>query len=312
MSMKTALIVNPCAGQRKAMAQVESIARTFEDAGDIVAVFVTRQPGDGTRLSRKLSQHSDRLVCIGGDGTFHEVIQGVLQSICRPPVGYIPAGTTNDISRSLGLSRNMLHAAQDIVQGEVQPLDVGQFNDRAFTYVAAFGAFTQVSWRTPQKLKNLFGHAAYVWEGAKSLSGLHGRKMKIETPERVYRGEYLYGSLSNAVSLGGVLRFPPERVDLSDGRLELLLIRTPRTPGEFFELAHTLACRRFDNPLIILRRVRQAKVTADPRVSWALDGEFQPGARQIVLKASPGAVSVIVPPRPGKQHAKKECILHEI
>lgn len=312
MTMKTALIVNPCAGQRKAMAQVESIARTFEDAGDIVAVFVTRQPGDGMRLSRKLSRHSDRLVCIGGDGTFHEVIQGVLQSVRRPPVGYIPAGTTNDMSRSLGLSRNMLQAAQDIVQGEVQPLDVGRFNDKAFTYVAAFGAFTQVSWRTSQKLKNLFGHVAYVWEGAKSLPRLHGRKIKIETPERVYRGEYLYGSLSNAISLGGVLRFPPERVDLSDGRLELLLIRTPRTPGEFFELVHALASRRFDNPLITLRRVRQAKVTADPRVSWALDGEFQPGARQIVLKASPGAVSVIVPRRPGKQHSKKECILHEI
>ncbi len=297
MIMKTALIVNPCAGQRRAMAQVESIARLFEAAGDIVAVFVTRQPGDGTRLACKLSCHSDRLVCIGGDGTFHEVAQGVMQSRRRPPVGYIPAGTTNDMSRSLGLSHHMQQAARDILHGEVRALDIGRFNERTFTYVAAFGAFTRVSYRTPQTLKNMFGHAAYVWEGAKSLPRLRGWPMKIETPHRIYRGSYLYGSLSNAVSLGGVLRFPSGAVELGDGQFELLLIRPAHTPGELLECARSLLTRRFDSPLITLERVSRVKVTADPRMSWALDGEFEPGARHVTLEAVPGAISVIVPRR---------------
>lgn len=297
MIMKTALIVNPCAGQRRAMTQVESIARLFEAAGDIVAVFVTRQPGDGTRLAHKLSRHSDRLVCIGGDGTFHEVAQGVMQSQRRPPVGYIPAGTTNDMSRSLGLSHSMQQAARDILHGEARALDIGRFNDRAFTYVAAFGAFTRVSYRTAQTLKNMFGHAAYVWEGAKSIPHLHGWPMKIETPHRVYRGNYLYGSLSNAVSLGGVLRFPSGAVELGDGQFELLLIRSTHNPRELIECARSLLMRRFDSPLITLERVSQVKITADPRMSWALDGEFEPGARRVALKAVPGAISVIVPRR---------------
>ena len=293
--MKTALIVNPCAGQRKAMKHVRDIAALFQNAGDMTACFVTRRAGDGTRLARRLARYAGRIVCIGGDGTFHEVVQGVMQAEKRPPIGYIPAGTTNDMSRSLGLSHDMMQAAGDILDGVIQPLDIGRFGERAYTYVAAFGAFTRVSYRTPQKLKNLFGHAAYVWEGAKSLPCLHGQKMRIVTENRVYHGEFLYGSLSNTVSLGGVLHFAPGTVDTSDGLLELLLVRVPRTPLELAGLLRAVVTSRLDSPLITLDHVRRAEVTADPRMPWALDGERAPGRRHILLEAAPGAISVIVP-----------------
>lgn len=294
---KTALIVNPCAGQKKAMSKLEQIARLFEDAGDLVAIFATRQPGDGARLAERLSKRADRLVCIGGDGTFHEVAEGVLRAERRPPIGYIPAGTTNDMSRSLGLSRDVIGAAKDIISGVPRPLDMGRFGDRSFTYVAAFGAFTRVSYRTPQTLKNLFGHAAYLFAGARSLASLHGRSMKIATPQRLYQGSYIYGSLSNANSLGGVLRFGEGMVDVGDGKMELLLIRTPSNPAELADCVRALASRRFDSDLITLDHVREAEVTADPRMSWALDGEYAPGARRIALKALPGALTVMVPSR---------------
>lgn len=293
--MKTALIINPCAGQRKAMKHLKEIAAVFQNAGDMTASFVTRRAGDGTRLARRLSRYAGRIVCIGGDGTFHEVVQGVMQAEKRPPIGYIPAGTTNDMSRSLGLSHDMVQAAWDILDGVVQPLDIGRFGERAFTYVAAFGAFTRVSYRTPQKLKNLFGHAAYVWAGAKSLPTLRGQRMRIQTESQLYHGEFIYGSLSNAVSLGGVLRFAPGLVDMGDGLLELLLIRVPRTPAELADCVRAVATRRFDSPLITLEQVHRAEVTADPRMPWALDGEKAPGRRHILLEADPGAIAVIRP-----------------
>lgn len=294
--MKTALIINPCAGQRRAVKHLREILSIFENAGDMTAAFVTRKEGDGTRLARRLARYAGRIVCIGGDGTFHEVVQGVMQAEKKPPIGYIPAGTTNDMSRSLGLSRHVVQAARDILDGIEQPLDIGRFNGQAFTYIAAFGAFTRVSYRTPQKLKNLFGHAAYVWEGVKSIPTLRGQRMKIQTPDRLYQGDYIYGSLSNSASLGGVIHITPGMVNTGDGLMELLLIRTPRTPGELADCVRAIVTRRFDSPLITLDQISRAEVTAEA-LPWALDGEYAPGQRKVVLETIPSAITVIAPRR---------------
>ena len=283
VSMKKLLfVVNPCAGQRKARRYLADIIEVFNRAGYMVLTHMTECSGDGEQIVMRFAPEVDLVVCRGGDGTFNEAVSGLLKSGYEVPIGYIPAGSTNDFASSLHLSPDMVQAARDIVRGEQTQLDIGCFEGRYFSYIASFGAFTRTSYTTPQELKNVFGHTAYLLSGIQELSQLKSYPVRFDLPDgTVIEDKFIFGAISNSTSVGGILTLSEDQVDLCDGQFELLLIRTPKDLSELTECVQALKNQTYNCGMLTFIKTDQLKITAPESMNWTLDGEKESGHSQI-------------------------------
>ena len=268
-----------------------------------VTVAPTMRRGHATAMAAAAhAEGYDTVICCGGDGTFNETVAGLMTipDKIRPPLGYIPAGSTNDFAASMGLSGSLREAARTAVSYRETALDVGLFSplarsardSRIFTYIASFGAFTAASYSTSQTAKNLFGHVAYLLEGIKDLANLQPRHAVFNLPDGTrIEGDYVFGAVTNTTSAGGVVKLPADKVCLSDGRLELFLVHMPKTPSDLQRIATALLVQDFDGcPLIELHHIESVKVHLEENLSWSLDGEEAVGGKRIELKCLPGAI----------------------
>lgn len=287
------LIVNPMAGMKKAEKSLTDILTAFNRAGYDTRVYVTACQGDAVGAVQRLSKNADLIVCCGGDGTLNETVTGILAAGLDIPVGYIPAGSTNDFAASLKLSLQMVPAAKQIIGGTPHIYDVGKFNDRYFTYVASFGAFTRTSYDTPQNVKNALGHLAYLLSGIQELTALRSEHLRIEIDGTVTEDDFLFGAVCNSTSVGGVLTLDPGMVDLCDGRFEVLLIRSPKSLQELQACLLALQNQDYHNEMITLQSASEIKITASPETTWTLDGERADGAEQIVIENLPRRLRLI-------------------
>lgn len=274
---KLLFILNPYAGMRKANKLLPEILEIFNKAGYDVLCRITAGTGDCTVQVERLAADMDLIVCAGGDGTLNEAITGLLRSGIDVPIGYIPAGSTNDFASSLKLSTNILRAARDIVEGEPVTYDVGRFGDRYFSYVASFGAFTRASYSTPQNIKNALGHTAYLLEGISELSQIKPWHLRFELDGRIIEDDFIFGAISNSTSVGGILTLDPKQVDMGDGMFELLLVRTPRDLIELSECIKAVQTQKYNCSVITFVPASHVRVTADPDMNWTLDGEKEAG-----------------------------------
>ncbi len=293
MSKKLLLILNPRSGKMAGKRQLADVLERFCGAGYVPTVFVTTGAGQATELAASHGGETDLVVCLGGDGTFNEVVSGLLSAGHKVPVGYIPCGSTNDFASSIGLKKTIPAATQAILEGEPHTYDVGAFGERYFTYVASFGAFTHASYATPQNAKNALGHLAYVLEGLKEISKLRSWHARFEVNGEVWEDDYIFGAVSNSTSVGGVLTLDPQAVDMNDGLLELLLIKMPRNPAELSECILALAEQRYDSPHITFCSAREITVTADPTMEWSLDGERGDGIEKVEIRNLRDAIRVV-------------------
>lgn len=291
---KLLFVVNPYAGMRRVNRYLADIVSVFNRADYEVVTYMTAGPGDGTRISQINARQADLVVCAGGDGTFNEVLNGVLRSGCDVPLGYIPCGSTNDFGASLGLSANVVQAAKDIVSGEEVRYDVGKFGSRYFSYVTSFGAFTRASYHTPQNVKNALGHAAYLLEGIQELSQLRTEHIRIEMGERVIEDDFLFGAVSNSTSVGGVLTLDPKQVDLGDGLFEILLVRAPRDLAELSECVRALRSQRYNCGMITFASADKLRILASRQMPWSLDGEREEGHEEVFVENLHLAMRMIV------------------
>ena len=282
---KMLFVMNPYAGQKKASKFLPEIITIFNRAGYEVVIHMTEGQGDAIRVVEQRAKYADLVVCCGGDGTFNEAASGLIRSGVNIPIGYIPAGSTNDFAASLKLSTNILEAAQNIVMGQPVSYDVGKFGDRYFSYVASFGAFTQVSYSTPQNVKNALGHTAYVLAGIQELSQIRKEHIRMELEGEIIEDDYLFGAVSNSTSVGGVQMLNPSQVDMSDGLFEILLIRAPRNLVELPECILALQTQDYSNcGMITFRSVNKVKIFADPNMPWTLDGEREDGHEEVTVE----------------------------
>lgn len=297
MHKRMLLILNPAAGQKRANRYLTDMVALFNANGYMCTVFCTAARGEATRIAKEQAQAFDMIACIGGDGTLNEVISGLLDSGVSIPIGYIPSGSTNDFASSLGLSRDIMTAARDIVQGAPVALDAGSFNGRRFTYVASFGAFTEASYATPQSAKNALGHLAYVLEGVLELPNIRPVHLALDAAGQHFEGDYIFGAISNATRIGGVLALDKERVSLNDGLFEITLIKTPQTIAELSRIAQSLQTRQYDPELISFCTAQQADIFASADMPWTLDGEYAPGSAHIHVEALPQAIHMLLKQR---------------
>ena len=282
---KMLFIMNPYAGMRKANRYLTDIISLFNRADYEVNIRMTAGTGDAAAFAESHGEGVDLVVCCGGDGTLNETITGLLRAGSRAPVGYIPAGSTNDFAASLKLSTNVMQAAQDILEGEPVPYDIGRFGERYFSYVASFGAFTKSSYATPQSIKNALGHTAYVLEGISELSQIRPFHIRMEMGEETVEDDFIFGCISNSTSIGGILTLDPKVVDMADGLLEVFLVRSPRNLTEISECIQALQSQRYnDCAMITFGPARNIHVTAEPDMPWTLDGEKFDGQEHIEVE----------------------------
>ena len=293
MNKKLLLILNPCSGQKKANRYIINIISLFEESGYVCTLHVTRCTGDASQYVKNNASGYDLIVCIGGDGTLNEVITGILLCNADIPLGYIPSGSTNDFANSLKLSKNVMQAARNIIKGEPTLYDVGNFNGRFFSYIASFGAFTKVSYDTPQSLKNSFGHFAYVMESLKELPVLKPIHAKVTANGSVCEDDFIFGAVSNSTSVAGILTLDPEYVNLSDGLLEVFLVKNPTTPLELSKIALSSTLRQYDNETVRFFSSDRIEIETSSSVNWTIDGEYEQGAEKIVIKNLKHAIKIV-------------------
>lgn len=296
---KLLLILNPCSGKKKASHALADVVNVFNRGGYDVTVYITAARGDATTVVAQRAPEFDLVVCAGGDGTFNETISGLLAGGHDTPIGYLPAGSTNDFASSLHLSKNLVEAARDIVEGTPRRLDVGRFNDRYFSYVASFGAFTRASYATSQNVKNALGHLAYILSGIKELAYIRSRRLRFTLDDgRVLEDEYIFGAISNSTSVAGILTLSEDLVDMNDGVFELLLVRKPENLLELNDCVLALTTQDYHTPMLTFTSARSVEIEAPEDMDWTLDGEREPGRAHCRAENLHDAIRIVTRPAP--------------
>lgn len=287
------LIYNPVSGRRLSQRYLSDIIKILSEKDHAVTVFPTGKQGDATEFARLYSREFDLVVCVGGDGTLNETITGLIKSGSGTPLGYVPSGSTNDFAACHGISSDPLTAALNIATGSPKSIDIGQFGDKYFSYVAAFGAFSWLSYTTPQNLKNVLGHSAYILDAVKDLPKVKAHHLRFDVGSYVCEGDYIFGAVCNSTSVAGTITLPDNVVDTGDGQFEVLLVHEPQTLIDFQNLLLGVLTQDYSSPFLDFFQTDHITVTAPKSLDWSLDGERGEGSDSIEILNLTGKLNLI-------------------
>lgn len=286
-------IYNPFSGKGMIKEYLSDIIDLFVKAGFQVGIYPTQGKLDAKEHVIHCSSHYDMIICSGGDGTLNEVISGIMELKERPVLGYIPAGSTNDFATSIRLPKDMKEAAGIAVKGMSVAVDIGRFNRRNFVYIAAFGAFTDVSYMTPQEMKNVIGHPAYIIEAVMKLTSLRTYHMKVKYENGELEGDFLYGMVSNSISVGGFKGITGKNVVLDDGMFEVTLVKQPKNPLDLQIILGCLLGLDMRSDSIISFKSSKIIFMADEKVPWVLDGEYGGSPKNVKIENINKAIRIM-------------------
>ena len=286
-------ILNPSAGRKHIKGKLFDIVDLFVKADYNVRVYPTQAKEDAVRIVSEEGWLYDVIVCAGGDGTLDEVVTGCMKCGCDTPIGYIPCGTTNDFARSLGIPKDPIRAAKRIIKYPARPIDVGSFNGDYFIYVAAFGAFTDVTYTTPQEYKNYLGHAAYVLEGIKSVPNLTSYHLKVEYDDNVIEDDFFIGMITNSLTVGGFPNPNSKIAEFDDGMYEALLVKYPTNPIDLQATVTAYLMGEFNPEYMYQFKAKRIVIESPEAITWTLDGEFGGSVTYAEIENLHNAVSII-------------------
>lgn len=291
---KLLFVINGHSGKGQIKNKLLEIIDLMVKAGYGVQVHTTQEREDATNVVRQQAKDYDLVVCSGGDGTLDEAVTGMMQSEVKRPLGYIPAGSTNDFANSLEIPKDMVQAAQTALSGIPFSCDVGEFCGDYFIYVAAFGIFTDVSYATSQELKNVLGHVAYILEGAKRLHTIKSYHMRVEHDGEEIEGDFLLGMITNSTSVGGFKGMTGKNVKLDDGLFEVTLIHKPKNIIELNQIIASLTNLKDTTDLIDSFRADEVKFYAEESIPWTLDGEYGGDHTEVEIRNRCRAVDIMI------------------
>jgi YegS/Rv2252/BmrU family lipid kinase len=290
---KMLLLFNPRAGMQKFPVYLFDVVNLFTAAGFLVTVYPTQAPGEVSKRVAEYAGEMDYLVCSGGDGTIAEAINALIPLKKRPTFALIPSGTVNDFATSLGLPKEILSAAEIITSGVEKWLDIGRFGDRYFSYVAAFGLFTDVSYATPQNLKNMLGNLAYFLEGVRRLGSVQPYRCTFTLDDEVIDGDFILGMVANSQSVGGI-KLPEAGVRMDDGLFEVILLQMPENLKDIVGIITSLLQQEEYGDSLIIRKSKKVTFSSPEAVAWTLDGEFGGRHRGVLIENMHKAVKIIM------------------
>lgn len=289
---KVLFVYNPHAGKGAMKNKLSDVVEIFMEAGLEVTVYATMKPGEAAEIVESCGAEYERVICSGGDGTLHEVTHGLMQLEpgSRPKCGYIPTGTVNDFASGIKLPKRIRKAAEVAAGSACRAYDIGEMNGRYFTYVAAFGAFTAVSYETPQATKNLLGKTAYILDGVTKLSSIKSIHVKVTEDGEVWEEDCILGMITNAKSIGGLNLFKKRKVKLDDGYFDGLFVRTPGNPIALNQVMNFLLTGE-PNPQIRMLHCRQVEIETDEEIAYTLDGENGGLYKKVVITNQKQAIT---------------------
>ena len=297
---KLLFVYNPRAGKEMLKPRLSDVLDIFVKAGYEVTVHPTQAYRDAYYQIKEYEVGKyDLIACSGGDGTIDEVATGMMKRREMGkdvvPVGYIPAGTTNDFAKSLHIPRKPLAAADNAVKGVPFPCDIGKFNDSVFVYIAAFGIFTDVSYETDQAVKNVLGHMAYILEGAKRIFNIPSYKIKVEHDGEVIEDEFIFGMVTNSRSVGGFSNMVGKNIVFDDGLFEVTLIKTPKNPIALQEIIAAPLIEQVDTKHMYTFKTKKITFDSVEEIPWTLDGEFGGEQDYVEIENVQKAMEIMVP-----------------
>lgn len=297
---KMLFILNPRAGTMLASKYLVDILKEFEEGGYITTILLTRKPGDGRTFTMKYGKGMDVIACAGGDGTLNEIIDGILSAGLKCDIGYIPAGSTNDFANSVGIPKNIIHAAKNVATGIPTELDIGSFNGRYFSYVASFGAFTSISYKVPQTLKNILGHTAYILQGATDVLNIKQIHTKVYVDEgtdgeKIFENDYIFGAICNSRSVGGIVTIKSDDVYMNDGKMEVILVTAPGNIVELHQLTRAILEGTMHSDCIKFVSAKTVRIELESSPNWTLDGEYEEGRVENNIATIKGGIRIILP-----------------
>ena len=294
-SKKLLFIVNPVAGRKLYKKVFPEMIQEFMEAGYLVTTYLTQSPRDAERYAALCGADYDRVVCLGGDGTFAQVVSGLKHCGKDMAVGYIPAGSSNDFGSLHGLSSDLVTAAHDAVTGQIKAVDSGTFNDKPFIYVAAFGAFVATSYVTPQDLKNALGRPAYFLDVMRELPRIKAEHLKVTANGRTFEGDYIFGAVTNNTSVSGVVSLPEGTVITDDGKFEVVLSENLTTLPELSDAVYSVLSGDFVSQQITFFHASELTIEAEGPMDWTLDGEYHRGDKLVEIVNHKQSLKVYVP-----------------
>lgn len=292
---KLLFIYNPNAGTGVLKPKLSDVLDTFVKAGYEVTVYPTQKYHDGLAKIQSCAETYDLIVCSGGDGTLDEIVTGMQMKELNMPLGYIPAGTTNDFASSLGIPKDILQAADTAVNGTSFPCDVGKFNEDYFIYIAAFGLFTDVSYETKQSMKNILGHLAYVLEGARRIFNIPSYKIKVTYERGSFEDEFIFGMVTNSRSVGGFKGIIGSEIVFDDGEFEVTLLKTPKNPIELNDLLGAIVMKQINPERMYCFKSGEVTFECEEEIPWTLDGEYGGSHRKVLVSDRKQALRIMVP-----------------
>ena len=296
MEKKIMLIINPMSGRARYRGYVANVLEIFSAGGYSATVYMTQHVDHARILAQTNAEGYDIVACIGGDGTLAETIAGLMALDNRPPVGYIPMGTANDMANTLGLPKSASRAAELILNGNPMPIDIGRFGDNYFVYIAAFGAFTEVSYSTPRGSKQALGHLAYVLEGMSRLPKITPYRLRLVCDDGTWiEGDFIFGGVTNTTSIAGFVKIKPDAVDLCDGKFELILVKNPKHLGQTSQIFMDILTQKYDREYVQILHAKSVRFMFDEDVPWTRDGESGGEHRDVQLSIIPAGVQIFVP-----------------
>ena len=273
--MKVLFIYNPHAGHMQIKYNLYDVINSLSKGFDDLNVYASAKQKDIINYLNINGSKYDLVIVSGGDGSLSETINGIMSLDRKPSIGYIPAGSTNDYAASLKLSKDMDKCAKQIVEHkDIKQIDIGKFNNDYFVYIAAFGAFTEVAYSTSQDAKNAIGHLAYILNGITSLSKVKTYKLKIDTDKEEYEDNYIYGMITNSLSVGGLYSLNSRNVKLDDGLFEVMLIKAPKDLLELEEITAYLINPKLKTNLVQTFKTKSITIETKEKMPWTLDGEY--------------------------------------
>ncbi|MCH5258775.1 MAG: YegS/Rv2252/BmrU family lipid kinase [Lachnospiraceae bacterium] len=295
MDQRMLFIYNPRAGKAQIRSNLLDIIDIFVKAGYEVTAYPTQAAGDAIKAVKERRAGYDIVACSGGDGTLDEVVSGMMQCEEKVPIGYVPAGSTNDFANSLKIPKSMIKAADVVVNGRDFACDIGSLNNHNFIYVAAFGIFTDVSYETNQDVKNVLGHAAYLLEGVRRLPMVRSYALKVSYDDQVIEGDFLYGMVTNSFSVAGFRGITGKDVLLDDGLFEVTLIRKPTNPLDLNNIIMALVDKRVKSEYIYTFKTPRLTVESEENVPWTVDGEFGGEHMKAVIENKQKVLHIRIP-----------------
>lgn len=293
--LRMLFVFNPLSGKAQIKNNLLDILDIFTKGGYEITIHPTQEREDAYRLIKSHCKEYDIVVCSGGDGTLNETVRALMETQNAPKLGYIPAGTTNDFAFSVNIPKDMKKAAQNIIDGITFSCDIGKFNGRYFTYVAAFGAFTEVSYETPQQTKNIIGHSAYVIESIKRLHTIKPYRISLCYNDKVIEDEFILGLVTNTVSIGGYRHLNELGIMLDDGLFEVTLVRPPKNAFDLQSIISSVLSQKFDSPYLVTFKTDSLTITSDESINWTLDGENGGSENNVNIENCRQAINIVVP-----------------